>query len=77
MVKSKGPGWKYGKRMTGFDGKHFYPDVITPRGHLLELKPFTPSGIKEGRIKAEIYRKQLGRHVRVICYILYSIIHNK
>jgi hypothetical protein len=62
------PGWRYEPRLVGADGKTYKPDVVTPRGRILELKPDTPSGRAEGARKIRIYEEQLGMRGRVIYY---------
>jgi len=66
-VKQK-PGWEYEPRLPGKDGKIYKPDVMTPRGRLIELKPDTPSGRATGATQARNYEQQLGKRVRVIYY---------
>src|SRR5690349_16887383 len=43
-VSQKGKGWLSEPRLRGLDGKYYKPDIVTPRGRILELKPNTPSG---------------------------------
>ena len=62
------PGWRSEPRMKGTDGKTYKPDVQTPRGRLLELKPNTPSGRAAGARQARTYSNQLGQRTRVIYY---------
>ncbi len=62
------PGWKSEPRMIGFDGKAYKPDVVTPNGRILELKPSTPSGIAAGARQTANYEKQLGMRARTIYY---------
>lgn len=47
-IGQKGPGWQSEPRLIGADGKVYKPDVVTPGGHILELKPNTPSGRAAG-----------------------------
>ncbi len=54
--------------MIGFDGKAYKPDVVTPNGRILELKPSTPSGIAAGARQTANYEKQLGMRARTIYY---------
>lgn len=61
-------GWKSEKLILGADGKYYRPDVITPRGKILELKPNTPSGRKKGARQVGTYEEQLGMPERVIYY---------
>jgi len=62
------PGWKSEPRMTGANGKTYKPDVVTPRGRIMELKPNTPSGRAAGVRQARNYANQLGRPARPIYY---------
>ena len=62
------PGWRSEPRMRGADGKTYKPDVVTPRGRIMELKPNTPSGRAAGTRQANNYRKQLERPARPIYY---------
>ena len=62
------PGWRAEPRMMGRNGKSYRPDVQTPRGRLLELKPNTPSGRASGVGQARTYTNQLGQRTRVIYY---------
>ena len=62
------PGWQSEPRMRGRDGKIYKPDVVTPRGYILELKPNTPSGRRSGARQIRNYQKQLGLRGRVIYY---------
>ncbi len=55
-------------RLTGADGRIYKPDVVTPRGHILELKPNTPSGAAAGVRQIQRYEEQLGMRGRVIYY---------
>lgn len=66
-VKAK-PGWRSEPTRTGNNDKKYRPDIITPRGYIIELKPRTPSGIARGRSQAQTYRDQLNAKVRVIYY---------
>lgn len=43
-TESAKPGWQSETRLGGADGKVYELDVVTPGGHILELKPQTPSG---------------------------------
>ncbi|MES4993822.1 RHS repeat-associated core domain-containing protein [Agrobacterium radiobacter] len=65
---SQKPGWQSEPRMLGKDGKIHKPDVVTPRGRILELKPNTPSGRAAGARQVERYEQQLGQKGRVIYY---------
>lgn len=62
------PGWQTPPKMLGKDGKYHQPDVLTPGGRFLELKPDTPSGRAAGARQAQRYRDQLGIEGRVIYY---------
>ena len=62
------PGWKSEPRMTGADGKTYKPDVVTPRGRIMELKPDTASGRAAGARQTRNYSEQLGAPARTITY---------
>jgi RHS repeat-associated protein len=62
------PGWQSQPRLRGADGKTYEPDVVTPRGRILELKPNTESGRAAGRSQIRKYANQLGMRGRVIYY---------
>jgi hypothetical protein len=65
---SQKPGWQSEPRLQGADGKFYRPDVVTPSGRILELKPNTPSGRAAGARQIGIYEQQLGMPGRVIYY---------
>jgi hypothetical protein len=44
------------------------PDVVTPKGRILELKPNTPSGAAAGARQFAAHEQQLGMRGRVIFY---------
>lgn len=67
-AKLKNKGWQEKPRIKGLDGKYHMPDVVTPNGRFMELKPNTPSGRRAGRKQAKRYREQLGMKGRVIYY---------
>ena len=62
------PGWQSEPRLLGADGKIYKPDVVTPNGRILELKPNTPSGRAAGARQTRNYEEQLGMPGRVIYY---------
>lgn len=62
------PGWRSEPRMVGADGKVYKPDVVTPNGRILELKPNTPSGVAAGARQTANYEQQLGMPARAIYY---------
>ena len=62
------PGWQSEPRLVGADSNTYIPDVVTPRGVILELKPNTPSGRAQGARQLRIYEEQLGMRGRVIYY---------
>ena len=62
------PGWQSEPRLIGADGKLYKPDVVTPNGRILELKPNTPSGSAAGARQIRNYQEQLGMPGRVIYY---------
>jgi RHS repeat-associated protein len=62
------PGWRSEPRMKGADGKTHVPDVVTPRGRIMELKPKTPSGQSAGARQTRRYSAQLGAPARTITY---------
>jgi hypothetical protein len=61
-------GWQSEPRLIGADGKVYKPDVVTPSGHILELKPNTPSGRAAGERQIKKYEEQLGMRGKVIYY---------
>lgn len=65
---SQKPGWQSEPRMQGKDGNFYKPDVVTPSGRILELKPNTPSGRAAGERQVKNYEEQLGMRGRVIYY---------
>jgi hypothetical protein len=67
-VVEKGAGWRSEPSLKGADGKIFRPDVMTPSGRILELKPNTPSGRAAGARQINKYEEQLGMPCRVIYY---------
>jgi len=67
-VKAKGRGWQSEPRLRGKSGREYRPDVVTPRGRFLEMKPNTFSGRLAGRWKAAVYRRELGMRGRIIYY---------
>ena len=62
------PGWQSEPRLLGADGKFYKPDIVTPNGRILELKPNTPSGRAAGARQVSNYENQLGMPGRVIYY---------
>lgn len=60
--------WQSEPRLLGADGKFYKPDVVTPNGRILELKPNTPSGRAAGARQVRNYEEQLGMPGRVIYY---------
>jgi RHS repeat-associated protein len=62
------PGWRSEPRMKGADGRIHKPDVVTPRGRVMEYKPNTTSGRARGVTQARRYSQQLGRPARPIYY---------
>jgi RHS repeat-associated protein len=62
------PGWRGEGMVQGGNGRWYRPDVITPGGRILELKPNTPSGRRAGARQIRIYQEQLGMRARVIYY---------
>jgi len=61
-------GWRSEARLKGKDGKFYRPDVVTPGGRILELKPNTPSGRAAGARTIRNYQEQLRMRGRVIYY---------
>jgi hypothetical protein len=68
VLAKAGDGWRSEKLMQGANGKWYRPDVITPSGNFIELKPNTISGRIKGYYQARTYRKQLNIHGKVIYY---------
>lgn len=64
----KKAGWRSEPRILGADGKIYMPDVVSPRGRILEMKPNTPSGRAAGARQIGNYYDQLGMPGRVIYY---------
>ena len=62
------PGWQSEPRLLGADGRIYKPDVVTPRGRILEMKPDTASGRAAGKAQVEKYQQQLGMPGRVVTY---------
>jgi hypothetical protein len=62
------PGWQSEPRLVGADGNVYKPDVVTPGGRILELKPNTPSGRAAGERQVRNYEEQLGMRGRTIYY---------
>ena len=61
-------GWQSEPSLKGKDRKNYKPDVVTPSGKILELKPNTPRGRSRGKSQLKKYKKQLGMDGRVIYY---------
>lgn len=59
-------GWNPRPSLRGADGKIHQPDVVTPNGRFMELKPNTPSGRRAGVRQYKRYSEQLGMKGRVI-----------
>jgi len=62
------PGFQSQPRLVGADGNIYIPDVVTPDGSIIELKPGTPSGQAAGARQIQKYSKQLGVPGSVIYY---------
>jgi len=62
------PGWQSEPQLLGADGKIYKPDVVTPNGRILELKPNTRTGRSAGARQNRNYEEQLGMPGRVIYY---------
>jgi RHS repeat-associated protein len=62
------PGWRSEPGMRGADGKYYKPDVVTPRGRIIELKPSTPTGRAAGIRQTQNYARQLERPARPVYY---------
>jgi hypothetical protein len=68
-VEQKGPGWRYGEGVPDPKTKTYvYPDVTTPRGRTMEMKPDTPSGRAAGAKQIERYERATGERSRVFTY---------
>jgi RHS repeat-associated protein len=61
-------GWRSEPRIRGADGRWYRPDVVTPKGRIIELKPRTPSGIYQGQRQLANYEEQLGMRGRLLYY---------
>ncbi len=66
--KARAKGWESEPSLRGSDGRIHRPDVVTPSGRFVELKPNTPSGRASGRRQAQRYRNELDMEGRVIYY---------
>jgi RHS repeat-associated protein len=64
----KKPGWQSEPRIYTGNGSYIKPDVVTPRGRIIEMKPNTFSGRAEGRRQAKRYGDATQKKVRVIYY---------
>jgi len=63
------PGWKSEPvKKDNSTGSTLKPDVETPSGNLLELKPKTNSGTKKGATQQKKYEQGTGQKTRVIYY---------
>jgi RHS repeat-associated protein len=62
------PGWISEPRMIGANQKIYKPDIVTPNGRIIEMKPNTPSGRIAGERQIRTYQEQLGMPGRVIYY---------
>ena len=62
------PGWKSEPRMTAPSGRTHIPDVVTPRGRIMELKPNTASGRAAGARQTADRTAELGVPARTITY---------
>jgi hypothetical protein len=68
-VLAKGRGWRSERTIEDkVTGKKYRPDIITPSGRPIELKPNTPSGCRAGQRQLRIYERLLGKKGRVIYY---------
>ena len=63
--QSKNPGWKTEQFIAE---KKLKPDVLTPSGRPIELKPNTPSGRKAGKKQLKKYEEATGKKGKVIYY---------
>jgi hypothetical protein len=61
-------GWQSEPRLIGANGNLYKPDIVTPGGRILELKPNTLSGRAAGARQIQNYEEQLGMRGRVIYY---------
>jgi hypothetical protein len=61
-------GWQSEPRLIGANGNLYKPDIVTPGGRILELKPNTLSGRAAGARQIQTYEEQLGMRGRVIYY---------
>ena len=66
--KVRDKGWETEPSLRGSDGRIHRPDVVTPNGRFVELKPNTPSGRASGRRQAQRYRDELHMEGRVVYY---------
>ena len=68
ILKKENQGWRSEPRLRGKDGKWYKPDVVTPDGQIIELKPNTPSGRAKGESQINNYEEQLDMPGHVIYY---------
>lgn len=66
-VRNK-PGWQSKPRIVDAEGNVHIPDALSPGGRPVELKPKTPSGIKQGRRQLKRYEQVTGKKGRVVYY---------
>ncbi|MCW5772411.1 MAG: hypothetical protein KIT16_12290 [Rhodospirillaceae bacterium] len=71
-VNKKGPGWRYGNPIP-FQGKNYYPDVVTPRDVYLEMKPPTSSGARAGAKQAKFYGRITDRPSKSFSYLEFRL----
>lgn len=66
---AKNPNWKAERpRKDDITGKTVIPDVQTPSGRFIELKPNTVSGRKQGARQKKKYEQALGKKGKVVYY---------
>jgi len=65
-VGQKGPGWRYSEGVKDpKTGTYVFPDVTTPRGRTLEMKPDTPTGRAAGAKQIERYERATRKRSKV------------
>jgi len=67
-LKALAKGWQAEVTMIGKNGRKYRPDIITPSGNFIELKPNTISGRLKGWYQSNRYKRELGIHGRVVYY---------
>jgi len=68
-VAAKGGNWVPSPRLVDpTTGKVLIPDALSPSGRPVELKPNTPSGIRQGKRQLKKYEEVTGKKGRLVLY---------